>query len=219
MVTHWDREYRLAKWRKKSGKPLASPFLELASWIDSHYGVHVLDIQCDTLRPQGWPRLNVILERECDELTFHDSSGNFDEEKQAEIRLRFEQLVFARSVKGFQFDSLFVIFSAFDDIARDEAKGRVSRFELWRLKRRLNDSDLWRIRTLFGSVTFFFHTERQRFDHETKEHLKRYAEEYAKVVAPYDEFGYLAENPIPIKCDSKENFECTYRGKWFYYDR
>ena len=42
---------------------------------------------------------------------------------------------------------------------------------------------------------------------------------YSKVVAPYDEFGYLAGNPIIPEIDSKENFDKNYNGSWFAYWR
>lgn len=46
-----------------------------------------------------------------------------------------------------------------------------------------------------------------------------YAAEYARLVEPYDEFGYLASNGIAIAFDSKENFDTNCHGSWFNYYR
>jgi hypothetical protein len=46
---------------------------------------------------------------------------------------------------------------------------------------------------------------------------KVYAEEYARLVEPYDEFGYLKQAGIAVYFDSKENFDTNYESNWYYY--
>jgi hypothetical protein len=46
----------------------------------------------------------------------------------------------------------------------------------------------------------------------------RCRQEYAELITPYDEFGYMRIHPAEVAFDS-ENFEKNYEGNWLYYDR
>ena len=81
------------------------------------------------------------------------------------------------------------------------------------------NSDLWKIRRYFGSVTFFFFTDSQVKESKARGLFPVYKKEYLKLVKVHDEFGYLNKGCIYVGFDSKENFDTNYRGNWFYYDR
>ncbi len=219
MIMPSDKDYRETKRLKKSGRPLPSPYRELADWIASAYGVQVLNIRYETVIPDSRPRLNVILEWERDQKKFTDRRGNFDQGKENQIREQFERLLVEQRVREIETERLFVIFSAFERVARIEANEKVTEADLDRLKRALANPDLWHISRLFDSATFFFYTIAQAEGYEVKGLRTPYAEEYLRLVKPHDEFGYVARTGILVTFDSKENFDTNYQSNWFYYYR
>lgn len=217
MIMPSDKDYQETKRLKKSGQVLASPFRELADWIASEHYVRVLNIHHDTVIPDRRPRLNVILEWERDQEKFQDRRGNFDQTKQDRILKQFKRLLVEQHIQGTVTDRLFVIFSAFEAVARIEANEKVTEADLDSLKRALANPDLWHISRLFDSATFFFYTAAQAEGYEAKGLRKVYAEEYLRLVKPHDEFGYVARTGILVAFDSKENFDTNYQGNWYYY--
>ena len=200
---------------------MPSPFYELAEWVALKYDVDVPYICYDIVRPQGRPRLDVVLEWEKDKRKF-SNGPNFDTVKQDCIKSKFESLLREQGIlKRFRYktNGLFVIFSAFESVARIEANEKVSDDALEQLKQQIKNPDLWTISRLFDGVTFFFFTDAQVKSYESKGARQQYSKEYARLVAPYDEFGYLAKTGIHVRFDSKENFDTNYKGNWFYYYR
>ena len=117
----------------------------------------------------------------------------------------------------FETENLFVIFTAFEPVARVEANESVTDQEINRLKKELNDDDLWEISRLFDSVTFFFYTDEQVKDARQRGVLGKYSRKYSKIVEKYDEFGYHKIRPVSASLDSKENFDTNFQSNWYYY--
>ena len=216
-----DEEYQQSKRLKKSGGSISSPFRELAAWIASSYGVEVLDIHYDIVtrgKLPSLPRLNVILEWMQDKVKFEIGDRfHFDKTKQDSIRVKFESLLAERGNRNFQTDQLFVIFSAFEEVARIEANERVTKDDLERLKQRLANPELWTIDRIFDCVTFFFYTDAQSAASKERGLAEQYSQEYARLVASYDEFGYLARVGVAVYFNSKENFDTNYQSNWHYF--
>ena len=164
------------------------------------------------------PRLAVIVEHENDVQKFYDGY-NFDQEKQEAIAVQFLNIISSKSSHGYDVDGLFVAFSAFAPIAREEADSQISEEQINALKNRLADPDLWVISRNFGSVTFLFYTDEQVANHEACGHKELYARKYFEILKPYDEFGYLEEGDFSVNFDSKQNFDDNYESNWFYYSR
>lgn len=220
MIMPSDKEYQLVKRVKKEGKPLPSPFRELAAWILGAYQIPVLHITYDTVSPGNRPRLQIVFEFDHEKQKFCEPhSINFDAAKQAAIRDCFLTLIPHSDKTRFQKEGPFVVFSAFEGVARIEANGRVTKREAEKLQRSLNNENLWLIRPAFDGVVFFFHTNAQVQEAEANGLREIYTREYARMVEPYDEFGYLQRRGIPIGFDSKQNFDANFQSNWFYYDR
>lgn len=220
MIVPSDDDYQQTKRLKIEGVRLPSPFMEMVDWIGSHYGVHVLNVFYDTVIPDDCPRLSVILESRGDAQEFYDRDlGNFDRIKRDCVREHFETLVSQQGDRGLKVDGLFVVFAAFESVARIEANESVSEKEIECLKAELNNEDLWEISRCLDGVTFFFYTDAQVKAHEAKGLRDSYAREYARILRPYDQFGYLQSQGVSVCFDSKENFDTNYRSNWSSYYR
>lgn len=216
MITASDREYKATKCIKQGKKRLKPPFDELAAWIGENWGVNALNVVYDRRNSLHAPRLQVIVEYEAHAKKFH-KGVNFDRDKQASVADKFLEIIARDSGLGFDVDGLFVVFSAFAPIARQEADSLISEEELELLKKSINNPDLWDISRCFGHVTFFFYTNEQAKSAESKGLLDDYADKYFELVKPHDEFGYLRRFDFKASVDSKQNFDENYQSNWFYY--
>jgi hypothetical protein len=220
MIAPSDDDYRQTKRLKISGARLPSPFLELADWINAHYGVSVLNPVLHTIDPNDLARLNVIFESTEEKRQFLDMNGiNFDASKQAEIRDEFKSV--ANDITSHRYDlaRLLLIFSAFEPVARTEANWLIADSAIQQLKDSLNDRNLWEIRRGFECATFLLHTDSQVKAYEAAGTRDRFMQAWAKLAAPHDKFGYLARRPLSVLLDSKETFDTVYKSNWFYYDK
>ena len=217
MITPSDDDYQETKRLERSGAPLISPFREIAQWVAAEHGVRVLNVIYDSVT-YDIPRLIVILETQKDALKFQDgASGDFNKIDQKRVRERFETILAEQDDHRFNVEGLFVIFAAFEPVARMEANESVTKEELDRLKLKLNNKELWEISRLFESVTFFFYTDAQVRKYEAAGLRDLYAEEYARLLQAYDEFGYFQKRGVSAYFDSKENFDTNYQSNWYYY--
>ena len=133
MIMPSDEDYQLTKRLKRSGEPLESPFKELADWISSNYRVHVLNVVYDTIvvARRNFLRLSIVLEMQADALKFRESAwGNFHEADQRRVRDQFETILSQQRCHRFNAEGLFVIFEAFEPVARIEANLRVGQDEI-----------------------------------------------------------------------------------------
>lgn len=218
MIMPSDEDYQQTKLLKKSGAALESPFRETADWVAAEYGVRVLNVLYDTVAPNDVPRLSVILETREEALRFqHGAFGGYKKEDQKRIQERFGAFLDRQGDRRFRAEGLFVIFAAFEPVARMEANESVTASDLEQLKARLNNPDLWEISRLFDRVTFFFYTDAQAKHYEAAGLRETYAREYTGLVLPHDEFGYIRRRAVPAYFDSKENFDTNYQSDWYYY--
>jgi hypothetical protein len=218
MIIPSDEDYQQTKRIKKTGARLESPFKELADWVSANYGVHVLNVVYDTIAPDDRPRLSVILETKEDALKFrNDAFSSFNTIDQKRVEEHFQAILSRQRNLHFKVECLFVIFVAFEPVARIEANEKVTDEEIDRLKAKLANEELWEISRCFDSVTFFFYTDAQVKQHEAAGLKDVYAQEYSHLVQPHDEFGYLQKRGVSVYFDSKENFDTNYESNWYYY--
>jgi hypothetical protein len=231
MIMTSDKDYKETKLIKQNKRKISSEFVELAEWINLKFDVFVLNVFYDSLNDKNeTPRLNIIFEFKIDELKFRDGQlGNFDRKKQKLIAEKFQELVSGK-IKRHSFleklfgkkhsaEKLFVIFSSFEPIAKDEANSSIPNSEIDKLKSELGLIDIWEIYRQFSGTTFFFYTDKQVDEcsrNGTKENLSKI---YFNLLKRYDDFGYFKEDNYSVMLDSKENFDTNYESSWFYYSR
>jgi hypothetical protein len=235
MIMPSDKDYKETKLIKQGKRKLNPDFVGLADWINEKFNVGVINIFYDTIdNKEKRPRLSIIFEYQNDELKFRDGNfGNYDEKKQKIIADKFKEIVnqenkinsiwtklfHVTSDLKYNTDNLFVVFTSFEPISKDEVNSRIPKVEIERLKKALNCSDLWEIYRQFSKTTFFFHTDKQIQDYSNIGKKEEFSEIYFNLLKKYDEFGYFDLESFSVEFDSKENFDKNYESNWFYYSR
>ncbi|RVT77454.1 hypothetical protein EOD40_06515 [Flavobacterium sufflavum] len=216
MVSYSDKEYIESKAIKKGLKKLDSPFSDLANWINDNFGVKPLNIVYDILEHNKQPRLQVIFEKYKDNISFKTENSLFQNpDRQLMIQNAFRDLIHNHS--EFTADNLYVIFSSFEPIAKEEANGKINNQKLYKLKENLKEQQIWEIKRNFSTGIFFFFTNEQLEKNDNNETKNKFKSEYLKLIKECDEFDYINDSTFSIKLDSKENFDKNYQSNWFYY--
>lgn len=231
MITSRDIDYLETKLIKQGKKVLESPLSDLAEWISKEFSVNVINIHYDYIQSKR-PRLGIILEFKTDERVFYTDNYNYDQKKQIAISKRFSEIVTLKENKSkvnfffkrlkkeaimkYETKDIFVSFSSFEPIAKEEANNRIPEEKIQELKDKLNN-DLWKISRFFSSTTFFFYTAEQVKEENNNGSLNIFNEAYFNLIKPYDEFDYIKKENFCINIDSKENFEKNFKSNWYYY--
>jgi hypothetical protein len=235
MIVSSDPDYSDTKLVKQGRKQLEPAFQELADWISEEFGTKPLNIYYDKIEiDKNRPRLNIIFEYYDSVPKFRDKIGNYDSAKQKMIADKFRQILvsevgtngnyFSRLFKKvepptYDTDRLLVIFDAFEPIAREEVNGKIPKATIENLKHELKSKNIWEIYPEFASTTYFFHTDQQIEDAKTNGTTEVMKKQYFDLLKKYDEFDYFKPDTYFLTFDSKENFDKTYQGNWFYYSR
>jgi hypothetical protein len=231
MIFTSDKDYKSTKKIKQGISKIKDEFEPLAKWIDQKYEVKTLNIIFDYIHKiKSQPRIQVCLEYAKDKGKFMDNKTyNFDKRKQNEIAKKFGEITSNYELKNkpnwikrllgltYKSNNLFVFFSDFETIAKDEANENISENEIEKLKTEINNPDLWGIDRRFNSVTYFLYTNEQLKKYQDSETHKKWRKKYFDLLKKYDEFGYFKKDYFSIYLDSKENFETNYDSNWYYY--
>jgi hypothetical protein len=218
MITPSDLEYLKAKEIKKGEESIPHPYSDLADWIRSRYSVSVLNISCCEIEPDNRPRLSIDLETEVDLQVFERSRFCVDPKKSSAVISKFKEIS-ENARLDLSFKNMFAIFSAFEPVARIEANEKVPERLANNLIKQFRNENIWCIQRMFSALIIFYYSETEKEQAVKSGMTDRYVKAYADIIAPYDEFGYLRNNPIIPEIDSKENFDRNYESSWFYYWR
>jgi hypothetical protein len=217
MIMPSDPDYKATKPIKQGRSKPPEPFRALVAAVSKAFGMAVLNAIYEMEPAWKRPRLTIVLDRERDAKTFF-KSPSWDPEAQARVRALFAKVQGWRLFgRRYETDNLFVVFNSFERVARIDAVNQVTKKELEDWKTRLGDPDLWLIQTMFAGVTIFYHTDAQAKAARDTGKLEAFAADFAKVVRPHDEFGYIADAPANTYIDSKENFDTNHQSNWYHY--
>lgn len=216
MIVSSDQDYKETKRIKQGKQSVPEPFQELAEWISNKWSVSVLNVRYDSANSLHAPRIQVVLEYKSDAQKFHHGV-NYDKKKQEAVAEKFLEIIGRDPSHEFDVDRLFVIFSSFAPIAKQEADSKITNGEIESLKRKIGNPDLWKISRCFGHVTFLFFTDEQVERYEAQGKKGEYAKLYFEILKPHDEFGYLEQEAFEVNFDSKQNFDENYQSNWYYY--
>ncbi|MGJ8654781.1 MAG: hypothetical protein ACSHX8_16085 [Opitutaceae bacterium] len=220
MITPSDKEYQETKQLKRGKKALREPFQEMAIWISERKNKNVLNVVYDP--PKGVlkrPRIKIIVENSGSEPLFSRDKFISEKADEPEIIEHFKGIIERDQLSGFGTEDMFVVFSNFSEVAKQDVDNQITEKDLERIIKRIGNPEIWKIVRCFGSVTFMFHTEEQKERHEKEGFRSKYASEYFNELKPHDEFGYLDRDSYQVYFDSKQNFDENYQSNWFYYFR
>lgn len=213
------------------GKAVLNPdFRSLADWIKAKYEVLPVNIIYDRIEEGKLPRLEICLEHQTEEALFSNKDGySYNKIRQQAIAQKFQQLMQEQRLekpKGlfhllspgkYVTENVWVIFSAFDKLAKAEANENIPATAIDQLKQQFSDEGLWEISRFFGYTTFFVRTQEQAKAIKDSETLKRWTDAYFQLLKQYDEFNYFERTTFSLIIDSEENFINNYQGNWYYY--
>lgn len=167
-------------------------------------------------------------------LKFRDKFGNYDSAKQTIIADKFREILnrqgetdgnyfsrlFAKEhLQKYDTKRLLVIFAAFEPIAREEVNEKIPKETIDILKKKLASENIWEIYRQFSLTTYFFYTDKQIDEAKKNGTTEKMKQQYFEILKQHDEFDYIKRDTYFLTFDSKENFEKTYEGNWFYYAR
>jgi hypothetical protein len=152
-VIHYsDKSYKASKLIKQGKTEMSFPFDQLAHWVASKFNVKILNIFYEYDKQMNWPTLDIIFEYEQDAIRFHkknDLLGSFDLKKQKMIAEKFKEILKLASLHAAfppnekkleecyqEIENLWVIFSAFDHIAKEEANESIPKSQILKLKKK-----------------------------------------------------------------------------------
>ncbi|MFN8300048.1 MAG: hypothetical protein U0T75_13155 [Chitinophagales bacterium] len=176
MISSSDKEYQQTKQIMLGHEVMNPDFRPLADYIDQTFGVKTINIMYDTIEKGTRPRLGVFFEFEHEKESFNENNGivNYDSRKQQLIAERFRQVIIEKKLnKNWQFfdlwrkpekpkydtTNIWIYYSAFEPIAKEETNERVTEDRIEQLKVELNCKDLWKISRGFSATTFFLYTD------------------------------------------------------------
>lgn len=197
--------------------PLA--FKALIEWIAQHPGgANVLNAVY-RMWARSRPCLTVVMERESDVISF---AGNDLGSRELHDRIiaRFREILIEQRNTKIVTENILVVLAAFAPVTREEANGKVPPEAIFAFQQHLADPAIWLMQPRGSALRVFFLTDAQLAASERSGIRGRITEGYRAVVAPYDEFGYVREEPIEPLFDSRERFERDYHGNWqgYYHD-
>jgi hypothetical protein len=143
-----------------------------------------------------------------------EDEGFFVKRISSPVRMAFD---FSSGDVHCQTEKLFVYFSAFAPIAKEEANGAIPKQKIELLKNEIADNNLWEISRGFAEVTFFLYKAGQIDEYMKNGVREQWGRKYFELLSRYDEFGYFKKESYYVYLDSKENFDTNYNGNWFYY--
>lgn len=235
MIMPSDQDYIDTKQIMLGKATMKQEFRPLADWIDQTFGVKPINILYGSTYDGKRPQIEICFEFERERSKFKDKDKLlYDRATQSVIANKFKQVLEEQGIIErpgiFDFfrkpaspkyltDNVWVIYEAFEPIARIDAMESIPQEKIDELKKTLNNKELWEISRRFSGVTFFLYTDEQVKEYEKSEVRKEWANKFFDVLEPYNEFGYFKRKYFSVYLDSKENFDNNYQSSWDYYYR
>lgn len=218
MITSSDKEYIETKRILLGEDRMKQEFVPLAAWIDETYAVKTINIIYDTFY-EDKPRLQICFEFEKEKREFLTKDiSNFNKNRQEAIAGKFKEIIDIQGLqKEYQTENIFVIYGAFEPIAKDEAGTKIPQKLIEEFIKSFDNEDIWTISLFFSTPTFFMFTDAKVKEYDKPEIKKVWADRFYDLIKPFDEFGYFRREDIRVYLDSKENFDKNYAGNWYYY--
>jgi hypothetical protein len=194
-------------------------FDSFSNWIYDFYNSKPVII-ISTVHSRGNPEIIIVLKDEDEisklpKLNEHDNPQIFEEDY--ELRNNFTQNINYEDIyklfknnytKEYLSEKLLITVSCYNWII-----SRAIHDEIEQMCKTTDNKDLWTINNdTMGCPVFFVYTEEQKEKYKNSEQLKKWTDEYNKILMKYgmDSRDY-------VEMDSKERFEKEDYGSWNWY--
>ena len=226
MILASDADYIQTRSIKLGQSQMDADLVPLAKWIDATFGVKTLNILRGRTKANRIT-LQIVLEFEADTKIFH-RDNSYDEAKQALIAAKFYEMEKERArgrsgllnrlfSRHHEPENIWVCFSAFDCIAKEDANNAIAKKDIDSLKVRLADPRLWTISRSYGYTTFFVYTNAEITQVKADGSLELWSRLYYELLRAHNRFGYFQPATFSLLLGSKEVFDTKYQSNWFYY--
>lgn len=211
MLRPSNQEYISTRLIKLGKVFINSEFLPLIGWFTEKYGVTPINIYVDQL-PGGHNRVQVIFETTAETNIFKGKSTfGFLKNAQKAVAKKFKEL-FA----NYKNKDLLILFYPFDQVAREDANGKIKLKEIENLKHQYTDR-LWEI-VRYGEHTIFFFFTRDEVAAAKNSGLDRQLKAaYFELLKKEDKFDYFNLSNFNALFDSKQELDEKYEGNWRWY--
>lgn len=226
MILPSDKAYQETKQILLGFEKMKPEFLPLAEWIDKTYDVKTIHIIYD-LVDNSIPRIQICFEFDFEKKKFLGSGNSFyDKEKQSAIAQKFKEIISLQGlsnknsddqIRPYITENVFVIYGAFEPVAKIETGYAIQYEHIEQLIRSLNNEDIWTISTGYVQPTFFLFTDEKVKEYDNPKTKELWSDKYYAFIKPFDKFNYFKRKDIQILIDSKENFDNNYDSNWYYY--
>jgi translation initiation factor 2 beta subunit (eIF-2beta)/eIF-5 len=229
-----DQDYIETKLILQGKKSLDPLLIELSNWIRDYFSCKVINIYANLVAiRKNRPRLEIVFEDDETVLKFRDKIGNYDKEKQKLIADKFRELILKQSLinnnvikhvfrnnsEQIDLNSLFVVFTAFEPVARIDASWRIPNEIVEDFENELSIENIWKIYRDFSSTTFFFHTTEQMNKAISSDSAIKIRSRWYALIKSFDEFDYIKRDDQFLFFSSKEILDEKYAGNLFNYTR
>ncbi|EDM34809.1 hypothetical protein PBAL39_02895 [Pedobacter sp. BAL39] len=211
MLRSSDQEYKITRQIKLGKLVMDERFMPLADWINKKYHVELLNVITDTIN-DGTTRVQLIFEHQkAVDVFLLKNQLSQSSRKEKTIIKKYNEL-YRDDTEG----SIFILFYAFEPLAREEAVGNIPVKTKDAFKVRYNEL-LWEVAIFGEHVTFFFFSNQALKKAELEKQTIAIKEAYYALLKPYDTFDYFSFENFHAIFDSKENFDRNYDSNWRSY--
>lgn len=215
MITPSDEDYQQTKRVVRGQESMSESLAKMAGWMEATFRVPILNIRLERMdQRNNRPRLNLIFEYIKDYEKLMDDFFTIKSIVETDIKTACYRFLEAEE----DLNGLFIIFSSFAPVARNEANFVIPDAEIEGLKKRLDLGKLWTISRFGGIADFMLYTEEQVRRFKTNGMHEQLSRAYFELLKPHDEFDYFDKETFLVELGSKEDFDKNYNGNWqFYY--
>jgi len=191
---------------------------EFSDWLMRTYSVKMLNIEFSQLlgSKTNKYRLMLVIESQKDYQKIHALLLGPAEEAKRPITDEFRRLALKYQLTADeQLRDIFVTCVDFSNEAMTDANWNAANEVKRRIKRKY--PVVWDIRPMFSGSVVFYYSDFDVTINENKGISAAITNDYYSILKKYDELNYFTRENSMLKFDSKENFDKTYKGNFYYY--
>lgn len=192
---------------------------ELKDWLKERFEIIVYNFIFEKIKynnPENRYQLNILLALTNDFNKMLNYKNKKD--KQEEISQKFYELATKYDYGNIEtIKDVWICYNDFSAEIKADVNNQTYKHIGKHLEEKYNKYSLWRICTLFTTVTVFFQNEIDVQINKEKGICEKIRQDYLETLKKHDEFNVYNLNEFVMEFDSKENLDKNYNGNLYYY--